>query len=59
MFWLVGVVYAIAGIIVYIEYGLSIPRRKVHGNDVAIPRSGGDLNYVSMANTFNVLSLTR
>jgi len=49
MVWLAGVIYAVAGIIVYIEYGLTIPRRMVNNEDKAIPRSGADLNYVSIS----------
>jgi amino acid transporter len=47
LLWLTGIIYAIAGVIVHIEYGLSVPRRLVHDQKVAIPRSGGDLNYLS------------
>jgi hypothetical protein len=49
MLWLTGVLYGVSGIIVYIEYGLSVPRHMVNGKDIAIPRSGGDLNYVLLS----------
>jgi hypothetical protein len=45
--WLAGLVYTVAGVIVLIEYGLSVPRRRIGDRDVALPRSGGMLNYVS------------
>lgn len=47
MFWFAGVVYALAGTHVYIEYGINIPRRRFEGVEQGIPRSGGELNYVS------------
>jgi hypothetical protein len=47
--WLIGILYAGCGVIMYIEYGLSVPRRSIDGGDSkALPRSGGDLNYVSI-----------
>ncbi len=47
LFWFVGIVYCFAGTHVYCEYGLSVPRYTVNGLEQAVPRSGGDLNYVS------------
>jgi hypothetical protein len=65
LFWFCGAVYAIAGTHVFIEYGLNIPRypikkngagqfvlddnMQIEGKDMAVPRSGGVLNYVSKA----------
>ncbi|KIX08129.1 uncharacterized protein Z518_02785 [Rhinocladiella mackenziei CBS 650.93] len=46
LFWFAGAVYALAGMHVYIEYGLNIPRRVVGGMDRGVPRSGGDVNYL-------------
>jgi hypothetical protein len=46
MLWLAGLIYTVAGVIVLIEYGLSVPRRTIGNRDVALPRSGGMLNYV-------------
>jgi hypothetical protein len=43
MFWLAGMVIALADTMVYIEFGLAIPR--LHGESV--PRNGGEKNYVS------------
>ncbi|PGH13061.1 hypothetical protein AJ79_03898 [Helicocarpus griseus UAMH5409] len=46
LFWFFGVIYCLAGVHLYIEYGLSIPRRLFEGVEQGIPRSGGDLNYL-------------
>ncbi|KKZ66724.1 hypothetical protein EMCG_07555 [[Emmonsia] crescens] len=46
LFWFFGVIYCLAGVHLYIEYGLSIPRRHFEGVEQGIPRSGGDLNYL-------------
>jgi hypothetical protein len=43
LFWLAGMIIALAGTMVYIEFGLAIPR--LHGESV--PRNGGEKNYVS------------
>lgn len=49
MLWLAGLIYTVAGVIVMIEYGLSVPRRKIGNREVALPRSGGMLNYVGFS----------
>jgi hypothetical protein len=46
MIWLTGIIYAACGVVMYIEYGLSVPRRRIDNVSKALPRSGGDLNYV-------------
>ncbi|EEH39241.1 hypothetical protein PAAG_01703 [Paracoccidioides lutzii Pb01] len=46
IFWFFGVIYCLAGVHLYIEYGLSVPRRQFEGVKQGIPRSGGDLNYL-------------
>lgn len=46
MLWLSGLIYTVAGVIVLIEYGLTVPRTKIGDRDRALPRSGGMLNYV-------------
>ena len=46
LLWFVGIVYALCGTHVYIEYGLSVPRYTIHGVEQSVPRSGGDLNYL-------------
>jgi hypothetical protein len=58
MFWGAGAVYAAAGIVLYSEYGLSVPRRvisterrdgTIEKKDIGVPRSGGDLHYVGLS----------
>lgn len=46
LFWFAGVLYALAGMHIYIEYGLNVPRVFFAGKEQSVPRSGGDLNYV-------------
>ncbi|EEH04696.1 high affinity methionine permease [Histoplasma capsulatum G186AR] len=46
LFWFFGLLYCLAGVHLYIEYGLSIPRHRFQGVSQGIPRSGGDLNYL-------------
>lgn len=46
LFWFAGVLYALAGMHIYIEYGLNVPRVFFNGKEQSVPRSGGDLNYV-------------
>lgn len=46
LFWFAGVLYALAGMHIYIEYGLNVPRVFFGGKEQSVPRSGGDLNYV-------------
>jgi hypothetical protein len=47
LFWFAGAIFTMAGTHLVIEFGLSIPRYSLDGVDMAIPRSGGVLNYVS------------
>jgi hypothetical protein len=44
--WVLGAVCALAGVFVYMELGLSIPRWPIDGEKIATPRSGEALNYV-------------
>ncbi|KFY96181.1 hypothetical protein V498_02839 [Pseudogymnoascus sp. VKM F-4517 (FW-2822)] len=44
--WALGAVSAIAGILVYMELGLTIPIYRIGGIEVSVPRSGGELNYL-------------
>ncbi|KFZ15936.1 hypothetical protein V502_05328 [Pseudogymnoascus sp. VKM F-4520 (FW-2644)] len=44
--WALGAVAAIAGILVYMELGLTIPIYRIGGIEVSVPRSGGELNYL-------------
>jgi hypothetical protein len=46
--WILGAVAAMAGILVYMELGLTLPLYRFGGKDVSVPRSGGELNYVSL-----------
>ncbi|KAK4210058.1 amino acid permease-domain-containing protein [Rhypophila decipiens] len=46
LLWFFGIFYALAGVHVYIEYGLSVPRFVIEGVEQAVPRSGGDLHYL-------------
>lgn len=48
--WALGAVSAIAGILVYMELGLTIPLYKFGDTEISVPRSGGELNYVSSPN---------
>ncbi|KAK7883601.1 hypothetical protein LTR67_011100 [Exophiala xenobiotica] len=42
LFWLAGACIALAGTMVYVEFGLAIPRL----HDESIPRNGGEKNYI-------------
>ncbi|KAJ8059581.1 hypothetical protein OCU04_011236 [Sclerotinia nivalis] len=44
--WVLGFIASMAGTLMYVEYGLTIPRRKMAGEVQAVPRSGGELNYL-------------
>ncbi|OMP82337.1 High-affinity methionine permease [Diplodia seriata] len=46
MLWLAGCVASLAGSLVYVEYGLTIPRWIFEDGTVCAPRSGGELNYL-------------
>lgn len=46
VFWGVGAIYALAGMHVYLEYGLNVPRVFHHNREQSVARSGGDLHYV-------------
>ena len=49
IFWLLGSIAAFAGTLVFIEYGLTIPRWSLTLNNEKIftPRSGGEFNYLN------------
>jgi len=47
LFWVAGIIYCVSGVHVYIEYGLNVPRYVINGVEQSVPRSGGDLNYLS------------
>ena len=44
--WCIGSLTAFAGLLVYLELGLTIPRYRVRGKWRSVPRSGGEKNYV-------------
>lgn len=46
-FWAFGAMAAIAGTVLYIEFGLTTPRHLIDGQKEPVVRNGGDLNYVS------------
>lgn len=58
IFWAAGGFFTICGIFVWLEFGLSIPREHVEGKDRAVPRSGGEKNYVSTLYGLICLKLT-
>lgn len=49
LFWVAGAVAAMAGILVYIEFGLTTPRYQFGRRKISVPRNGGELHYVSSA----------
>lgn len=51
LFWAAGAIYALAGMHVYLEYGLNVPRVLHRGREQSVARSGADLHYVSMSLT--------
>ncbi|KAF8458486.1 amino acid/polyamine transporter I [Terfezia claveryi] len=44
--WVLGGLISYAGMAVYLELGLTIPRYLVHGRWQSVPRSGGEKNYL-------------
>ncbi|KAM3072668.1 hypothetical protein ACMFMF_007003 [Clarireedia jacksonii] len=44
--WVIGCIASMAGTLMYVEYGLTIPRRRMNADVQAVPRSGGELNYL-------------
>jgi hypothetical protein len=65
MLWVAGAFYAISGVILYIELGLAIPRRRIpiqkddgtiQERIMGVPRSGAEIHYVS--NNFTNLQNT-
>lgn len=47
IFWLLGSIATMAGTLVFIEYGLTVPRWEFNGVKIFTPRSGGEFNYVN------------
>ena len=50
LMWCLGSLIAFAGMTVYLELGLTIPRYNVGGGWRSVPRSGGEKNYVCYKN---------
>ncbi|SPO05464.1 related to high affinity methionine permease [Cephalotrichum gorgonifer] len=46
LFWFAGILYALSGAHVYVEYGMNVPRYVIDGIEQTVPRSGGDLQYL-------------
>jgi hypothetical protein len=47
LLWTIGGIVAMCGLLVWLEFGLSIPRQIVaSGEERSVPRSGGEKNYV-------------
>lgn len=57
LLWAFGAILALAGVIVYIEYGLTIPRWPfgLNGEKISTPRSGDAKNYVCTQENIIVL----
>lgn len=49
LLWTAGAVIATSGLLVWLEFGLSVPRKWVNNTlKTSVPRSGGEKNYVSL-----------
>lgn len=46
LLWAAGAIVSFAGLMVYIEFGLSTPRYVQDGHSKVVPRSGGEKNYL-------------
>jgi hypothetical protein len=48
IFWVIGAIVAMAGVLVFTEFGLAVPRLKIEGQEIkeSVPRNGGEKNYV-------------
>ncbi len=61
LWWGLGAIVAISGILVYMELGLTLPLYNFEGEGVvSVPRNGGELNYVGHSQKCrNAIRLTR
>ena len=50
--WAIGAVVCMCALLVWLEFGLSIPREYVGGRERGVPRSGGEKNFVSSLKSF-------
>jgi len=48
LFWFLGICYGLSGAHVYTEFALNVPRYVIDGVEQSVPRSGGDMHYVSL-----------
>lgn len=48
LFWALGAFMAVAGTVLYIEFGLTTPRHLIDGKHEPVVRNGGDMNYVNI-----------
>jgi hypothetical protein len=57
IFWVIGAIVAMAGVLVYTEFGLSVPRLLIEGQETrrSVPRNGGEKNYVSRSAVLEVI----
>lgn len=55
LWWCLGAIVGMAGILVYMELGLTLPLYRFDGVEISVPRSGGELNYVSIPKAFSYL----
>ena len=46
LIWTFAGIVTVAALLVWLELSLSIPRYELNGNEVSVPRSGGEKNYV-------------
>ncbi len=48
LLWVYGAIFALAGVAIYVELGLTIPRWSFgpNGEKISTPRSGDAMNYV-------------
>jgi hypothetical protein len=55
IFWVLGAVVAIAGALVFSEFGLTVPRIQIEGQGEkeSVPRNGGEKNYVRCSPPFS------
>lgn len=50
MMWVYGALMMLSGLVLYIEFGLTVPRYRLqNGIKMSIPRSGGEFVYVSFS----------
>ena len=47
IFWAFGGVITVSALLVWLELSLTLPKFELNGNEVSVPRSGGEKNYVS------------